>query len=93
MQMMVNLNVAVERELELERSGQRRTRRWIGDTPRDADPGWNKVKVSQVPGPLYRQNGSIKIESSSRRSETQSSFVKRLFQFPIFRRQTVKSEA
>lgn len=93
MQMMVNLNVAVERELELERSGQRRTRRWMGDTPRDADPGWNKVKLSQVRGSVYRQNGSSKIESSSRRSEKQSSFVNRLFQFPIIRRQAVKSEA
>ena len=93
MQMMVNLNVAVERELELERSGQRRTRRWMGDTPRDADPGWNKVKVSQVPGPVYRQNGSSQIKKSRTRNESQNSFLNRLFQIPNLRRQAIKNEA
>lgn len=90
MQMMVNLNVAVERELELERSGQRRTRRWIGDAPRDADPGWYKAKVSQVPASDNRYNGSNQIEKGA---EGRTSFLNRLFQFPIIRRQAVKSEA
>ena len=90
MQMMVNLNVAVERELELERSGQSRNRRWIGDTPRDADAGWQKAKVGRVPGPVYRQNGSSQIELSS---ERRSSILNRFFQMPIMRRQAVKGEA
>lgn len=93
MQMMVNLNVAVERELELEQNGQRRTRRWIGDTPRDADPGWYQAKVSQIPVSGYTQNGSSQIEKSSRRSETRNSFLSRLFQFPNIRRQIAKIEA
>lgn len=93
MQMMVNLNVAVERELELEQNGQRRTRRWIGDTPRDADHGWYQSKVSQIPGSIYAQNGSSQIEKSGRRSETRNSFLNRLFQFPNIRQQVAKSEA
>jgi hypothetical protein len=93
MQMMVNLNVAVEREIELERSGQSRSRRWIGDTPRDADPGWQKVRMSRVPSSVSRQNGSSQIELSSHRSERRISFLNRLFQIPIMRRQAVKSEA
>lgn len=92
MQMMVNLNVAVERELELEKSGQSRSRRWIGDTPRDADPGWQRANLSQVPGSVFRQNGSSQIEMSSH-SESKTSFLNRLFQFPVMRRQAVKSEA
>ena len=93
MQMMVNLNVAVERELELERSGQRRTRRWIGDTPRDADPGWNKAKMNKIRGSVYRNNGSSQIGDSNPLSEMQNSVLNRLFQFPVIRRQAAKSEA
>jgi hypothetical protein len=92
MQMMVNLNVAVEREIELEQSGQRRNRRWIGDTPRDADPGWQRAKLSRVPGSVFRQNGSGQIEMSTH-SERHTSFLNRLFQFPVIRRQAVKSKA
>ena len=93
MQMIVNLNVAVERELELEQGGQSRTRRWIGDIPRDADPGWHKPKMRQVPAPVYRQNGSSQIEMGGSRSGLAISFLNRFFQMPSLRRQAVKSEA
>jgi len=44
----INLNNVVEKELELERQGFRRTRRWIGDASQVGDEKLYQTKLNQV---------------------------------------------
>ena len=44
----VNLNNNIERELELENQGMRRTRRWIGDATQAADERWYQARAFRV---------------------------------------------
>ena len=48
MNSIANLNISVERELELERHGFRRTRRWIGDASQVSDPKWYQASARKV---------------------------------------------
>jgi len=47
MSQIVNMNLVLEKELELERQGYRRTRRWIGDV-KVTDARWYQRDVSRV---------------------------------------------
>jgi hypothetical protein len=44
----VNLNNNVEKELEVERQGMRRTRRWMGDTTQDTDIRWYQASAYRL---------------------------------------------
>jgi hypothetical protein len=44
----INLNNVVEKELELEHQGFRRTRRWIGDASQVGDERMYQTKLNQV---------------------------------------------
>ena len=58
----MNLNNIVEKELELERQGFRRTRRWIGDASQVGDERMYQTKLNQVA--IYKDNLN-KIKSGS----------------------------
>ena len=60
----INLNNIVEKELELERQGFRRTRRWIGDASQVSDERMYQTKIDQVV--LYKDHlNKIKSRSES----------------------------
>ena len=44
----VNLNNNIDRELELENEGMRRTRRWIGDATQTGDERWYQARAFQI---------------------------------------------
>ena len=44
----VNMIVTLEKELELERQGLRRTRRWIGDASPVTDERWYRGRAGQA---------------------------------------------
>ena len=75
---MTNLNMAVEKELELECRGELcRTRRWIGDA--STDPEWYRPEVKRVSGTeLYQGEGSRVAEAKSQQ-EMHYSFLERLY--------------
>jgi hypothetical protein len=63
---MVNLNNILEKELELERQGHRRTRRWIGDINHVSDEKWFQRIIHRISAEPYRSESSQVTESSSR---------------------------
>lgn len=44
----INLNMMIEKELDLEHQGHRRTRRWIGDANHVADASWYKAEPNRA---------------------------------------------
>ena len=84
---MVNLNMAVEKELELECQGKlRRTRRWIGDA--STDSGWYRPKVKRVSGTEFNQ-GEVSPMTETKSYQEKYSFLDRLYDlFSIRRQQT-----
>jgi hypothetical protein len=85
---MTNLNMAVEKELELECRGElRRTRRWIGDA--STDPGWYRPEIKRVSGTEPNQGEVSQVAETKSHQETHYSFLDRLYDlFSIRRRQT-----
>ena len=74
----INLNNIVEKELELESQGFRRTRRWIGDASQVADEKMYQTKLNQVA--IYKDKLN-KIKSASESSpswQARTSFLERL---------------
>lgn len=86
MNQIVNMNLVLEKELELERQGYRRTRRWIGDV-KGTDARWYQRGVSRIvetkryPGEVSRTN-----ETKPRR-EARHSILDRLLHLLPTRRQ------
>lgn len=74
MNLITNLNMMVEKELELEKQGLRRTRRWIGDSVQATDNGWYKSKLNKV-GIVPEINNGIEVDPCK---ETQNSILARL---------------
>ena len=74
----INLNNIVEKELELEGQGFRRTRRYIGDASQVGDERIYQTKIDQVA--LYKDNlNKIKSGSESTLSQqVRTSFLGRL---------------
>ena len=74
----INLNNIVEKELELEHEGFRRTRRWIGDASHVGDEKLYQTKLNQFA--VYKDNLN-KIKSASEVTpsrQTRTSFLERL---------------
>lgn len=74
MNLIVNLNMNVEKELEQEKQGLRRTRRWIGDSVQAMENGWYKPKLNKVEI-LKEINDGLMVDPCQ---ETQSSILTRL---------------
>ena len=74
----INLNNIVEKELELESQGFRRTRRWIGDASQVGDEKLYQTKLNQFA--IYKDNlNKIKSKSESTPSrQVRNSFLERL---------------
>ena len=90
---MVNMEIVLEKELELERQGFRRTRRWIGDASRVADSKWYQTKVSQVHEIRANPEETSPIVESKPHQETLRSTLTQFLNQLYTRRQPAKSEA
>ena len=88
----INLNNIVEKELELEGQGFRRTRRWIGDASQVGDERMYQTKLDQVA--IYKNNlNKIKSRSESTPyQQSQTSFLGRLSNLFPTTRQAVSSK-
>ena len=84
----VNLNMAVEKELELECQGKlRRTRRWIGDA--STDPKWYQQQIKRVSGTESNQGELSQVAETKPHQTIHYSFMDRLYDlFSIRRQQT-----
>ena len=89
----VNLNLILEKELELERQGLlRRTRRWVGDVDQVADARWYRGGVRPRSAVEHsRDEISCYVEAEPRR-EARRSLLGRLFHRPRARRQTASNK-
>ena len=88
----INLNNIVEKELELERQGFRRTRRWIGDASQVGDERMYQINLDQVA--IYKDNlDKIKSRSESTPSrQSRTSFLGRLSNLFAAPRQAASSK-
>jgi hypothetical protein len=82
----INLYNLLERELEFERQGLRRTRRWIGDDNRVTDDKW----FQQGTGPISRHTRLSFVENQPPKTgdhaEKHTSIFSRLLHLPRIRR-------
>jgi hypothetical protein len=90
---MVNMEIVLEKELELERQGFRRTRRWIGDASRVADPKWYQTKINKVLEIRGNLEETSPVVESKPRQETLRSTLTRFLNLPPTRHQPAKSKA
>lgn len=88
MNLMTSSIIVAEKELELERQGFRRTRRWIGDANQVADEGWYRPIVRRIP----ESNEARRVGQKGSRWETLSSELARLLHVPRTRQQTACNE-
>ena len=90
---MVNMEIVLEKELELERQGFRRTRRWIGDASQVADPKWYQTKINKVLEIRGNLEETSPLAESKPRQETLRSTLTRFLNLPYTRHQPAKSRA
>jgi hypothetical protein len=90
---MMNLNLVVEKELELEQQGLRRTRRFIGDANQVVDARWYQTKASQFSGPGQRMDTISPVAENKSFQESLRSILTRFYSPSLNRRQTAKGEA
>jgi hypothetical protein len=83
----VNLTIVLEKELELERQGLPRTRRWIGDVSRVADSRWYQAKTTQVSGTGHSLEEVSRMKVAQPERESHSSILTRLLNLRSARRQ------
>ena len=89
----VNLNNNIEKELELEHQGLRRTRRWIGDANQVADDGWYRTKISKISESSHNLNEISQVRNPQPRWQANSAILTRLSGlFSTRRRQPVSSK-
>jgi hypothetical protein len=89
---MVNMNIVLERELELEREGLRRTRRWIGDASQVTDDRWYWGGASPVPETKRYLDEANRIEGTKLRREARRSVLGRFLHLSRTRRQPAGNE-
>lgn len=89
---MVNLNIVLEKELELERQGFRRTRRWIGDASSNTNPNWYEAKASRVPTTRHNVDQIIQLADTKPHREANRSILARIFNLPYTNQQPAKSQ-
>jgi hypothetical protein len=90
---LVNLNMKVERELELEREGFRRTRRWIGDANQVKDLRWYRREMRRISGTDKDQAEVNQMTKNQSLPQVITSFLSRIFNLPSTRQQTVRSKS
>jgi hypothetical protein len=88
----VNMILVLEKELELERQGLRRTRRWIGDVSQVTDARWYQGEVSRVSETKPYLGEVGRVAETKPRREAPRSILARLLHLPRTRRQPARNE-
>jgi hypothetical protein len=88
----VNLNLILEKELELERQGLRRTRRWIGDACQVTDARWYQGEVGPISATNHYLSEVGRVAGTKPRGEARRSILARLLDSPRTRRQPAYNE-
>ena len=73
----VNLNNNIAKELEMERGGTRRTRRWIGDAAQVSDNRWYQAKATRRQKPEVSQAEASQVAQGQTRRQPSSPFMAR----------------
>lgn len=87
-----NMLVVLEKELEWERQGNRRTRRYIGDNRQVIDARWYQAQQIRIEEPGFspaEENLAAQIES---RQQAHSTIFSRLLHLPRTRHQPACNE-
>ena len=92
MNQIINLNMVIEKELELERQGNRRTRRWIGDATQVADSRWYQARVNRVSNDRHNLGNIGKVEEIKPHQDARPLIVTRFLNLQYTRRQPANSE-
>ena len=79
---MVNMIIVLEKELEMERQGLRRTRRYIGDASQVADPRWYQRDINRAAESKLNLGEVRQVEDSEPCREPFRSRLARLFHLP-----------
>lgn len=75
---MVNLNTVIEKELEQERQGFRRTRRWIGDANQATDNRWFRAELRPASQVSSAQAAPRQVSQPQPRWRAYSAFLTRM---------------
>jgi len=73
----VNLNNNIAKELEMERDGNRRTRRFIGDAAQASDRRWYQAPVTRRAQAAARQAEASQVAQGETRRQPASAFMAR----------------
>ena len=92
MNSIVQLNLMVDKELELEHQGQPRTRRWIGDANQAADASWYQRRIDRVPATLNYNNDAILMAEAKPQLNIANGILQSLGNLFNTRRQSARSE-
>lgn len=79
MNTMINMIVVVEKELELERQGMRRTRRFIGDARHVSDAQWYQTSIKPVAETRHSLVEASQAAGNQARREAAPSLLARIF--------------
>ena len=93
MMQIVNLNNNIEKELELERQGMRRTRRWIGDANQAADARWYQARAYRISSSKRNLDEVSRVAKKQPHREAQGSILDRLSGLMNTRRQPAGSKS
>ncbi len=89
---MVNMVLGLEKELESERQGLRRTRRYIGDVRRVIDPRWYQPKICQVAENMHNLSEGNQVAEAKPCREARHSILKRFLHLPHTPHQPARCE-
>ena len=92
MNSIINLNIVLEKVLELERQGLRRTRRWIGDASQVIDARWYQGKISQGSESNHYLSEVNRVAEAKPRRKARRSIFARLLHLSHTRRQPASNQ-
>ncbi len=92
MNIMISNILMLEKELELERQGYRRTRRYIGDVNEVTDHRWYQQEISQIAETRHHIADKNQTLQTTPHQKTNGSILNRLFRPSRTRRQPASNE-
>jgi hypothetical protein len=90
---MVNLNNNIEKELEMERQGMNRTRRWIGDATQVTDTRWYQARAYRPTDSKTNLDKIGQISDNQPRREAFNSILTRFSNLLSYRRHPIGSKS
>jgi hypothetical protein len=88
----INMIIVLEKELDLEHQGMRRTRRYIGDGNLTTDSSWYQASINQGMEARNAVSDAYQLDESSPYKEARRSILSRLFHRTRTRHQSAYSK-